>query len=255
MASGIEVLVAASPTGTTTVADINARLGLPDERLAETCREESRAGRLVMLPGPNPLLLLPETLAVLERDTVRHVTRFHEESPLQRGMPREELRARVSRRLPPEVFAFCLHGLERARVLEVKGDLVALHGRDVRLDAGDDRIRSRIEEAFARAHFQPPLLSELGAALGLPEPEVRRIYFWMLEQRLLVRITDDMAYPNAILDAMKAAIRRAYPPGTRFGVAEFKEIFDLTRKHAIPLLEFLDRERFTRRQGNDRVVL
>ena len=44
-------------------------------------------------------------------------------------------------------------------------------------------------------------------------------------------------------------------PGSKFGVAEFKELFDITRKHAIPLLEYLDRDRFTRRLGNDRILL
>jgi len=54
---------------------------------------------------------------------------------------------------------------------------------------------------------------------------------------------------------MKKKIRARYSAGARFGVAEFKELFDLTRKHAIPLLEYLDRERVTRRLGSERILL
>jgi selenocysteine-specific elongation factor len=54
---------------------------------------------------------------------------------------------------------------------------------------------------------------------------------------------------------MKERIHSRYQAGARFGVSEFKELFDLTRKYAIPLLEYLDRERFTRRQGSERILL
>jgi selenocysteine-specific elongation factor len=77
----------------------------------------------------------------------------------------------------------------------------------------------------------------------------------MLKQKILVKVSDELAYHRSTLDEVRRAIRDRFAPGDRFGVAEFKEMFDLTRKHAIPLLEFLDRERFTRRQGNDRVLL
>jgi len=74
-------------------------------------------------------------------------------------------------------------------------------------------------------------------------------------ERVLVKISDELTYHREVLDEIKRRIRTSYAPGSKFGVAEFKQLFDLTRKHAIPLLEFLDRERFTRRQGNDRVLL
>jgi selenocysteine-specific elongation factor len=77
----------------------------------------------------------------------------------------------------------------------------------------------------------------------------------MLKERLLVRITEDLAYHRTTLEEIKRKIRERHARGAKFGVADFKELFDLTRKHAIPLLEYLDRERFTRRQGNDRILL
>jgi selenocysteine-specific elongation factor len=77
----------------------------------------------------------------------------------------------------------------------------------------------------------------------------------MLKEKILVRVTEDIVYHRAAMDEMKSRIRSRYQPGAKFGIAEFKELFDLTRKHAIPLLEYLDRERFTRRQGSERILL
>jgi selenocysteine-specific elongation factor len=92
-------------------------------------------------------------------------------------------------------------------------------------------------------------------AIGGEAEEARRIYFWMIKEKILVKISDDLAYHRVTLNEMKGRIRDRFAPGDKFGVADFKELFDLTRKHAIPLLEFLDRDRFTRRQGNDRILL
>ena len=77
----------------------------------------------------------------------------------------------------------------------------------------------------------------------------------MLKEKILVKVSDDLAYHKLTLEDIRSTIRGRFAPGDKFGVADFKEMFDLTRKHAIPLLEFFDRERFTRRVGNDRVLL
>jgi len=112
-----------------------------------------------------------------------------------------------------------------------------------------------IEEVYRRSGYQPPPLSELTSAVTAEPEEVRKIYFWLLKEKILIRISEDLSYHHHALEEIKHKIRSKYPKGARFGVAEFKDLLDLTRKHAIPLLEYLDREKFTRRVGNERVVL
>ena len=77
----------------------------------------------------------------------------------------------------------------------------------------------------------------------------------MIKEKILLKLSEDFVYHRTTLECIKKQIRNKFTPGTKFGVAEFKEIFDITRKHAIPLLEYLDREKFTRRTGNDRILL
>jgi selenocysteine-specific elongation factor len=76
-----------------------------------------------------------------------------------------------------------------------------------------------------------------------------------IKEKILVKVSEDLVYHRTTLDSIKKQIKSKFAPGSKFGVAEFKELFDITRKHAIPLLEYLDRERFTRRIGNDRILL
>jgi selenocysteine-specific elongation factor len=191
----------------------------------------------------------------LEARALRLVREFHESQPLLRGIPREELRSRVFADVHPEVFRHCLDSLAAAAKVSLQDDSVSLHGRVVQLSPDELLLKSRIDGIFRDKGFQPPLLTEIIEAVPAPADDVRRVYFWMLKEKLLVKLTDDLAYPRATLEEIKARIRSRYPSGARFGVSEFKELLDLTRKHAIPLLEYLDRDRFTRRQGNDRVLL
>jgi selenocysteine-specific elongation factor len=201
------------------------------------------------------MLLLPSVAERLANETVAQVAQFHDKNPLLKGISREELRKKLYSDLPPEVFRFSLERLVNLRKISLLEETVSLFGREVQLTPDGQQLRERIEELYRQAGYQPPLLSDLTAEIRSDPEEVKKIYFWMLKEKILIRISDDLAYHRATLDEIRNTVRASFAPGERFGVAEFKDLFDLTRKHAIPLLEYLDRERFTRRQGNDRVLL
>jgi selenocysteine-specific elongation factor len=125
----------------------------------------------------------------------------------------------------------------------------------VQLTDKDKQVREKIEEIFRKTGYQPPALSDLQNTVTANPEEVRRIYFWMIKEKILIKIAEDLVYHKTTMDSIKQQIKSKFTPGTKFGVADFKEIFDITRKHAIPLLEYLDREKFTRRLGNERILL
>ena len=121
-------------------------------------------------------------------------------------------------------------------------------------DGRREHIRDLIEQFYRNAGYQPSF-SDLQNSVPADPQEVRRISFWMIKEKILIKIADDIVYHRSTIDSIKSQIRSRFKPGAKFGVADFKELFDITRKHAIPLLEYLDRERFTRRLGNERVLL
>jgi selenocysteine-specific elongation factor len=77
----------------------------------------------------------------------------------------------------------------------------------------------------------------------------------MIKEKILIKLSEDIIYHREIIESIKKQIKTKFAPGSKFGVADFKDLFDITRKHAIPLLEYLDRDKFTRRVGNDRLLL
>ena len=234
---------------------LNSLLGLKESELDGLCRRLAAAGRIVLVPGPTPILVPPARVEELEQKTVAEVELYHRNNPLQKGVSREELRRKIYDELPLELYRFCLEDLAKKKKLSLLEENVALHGRAVTLSNTGEQLRNTIESLFRESAYLPPPLTELlGTVPGNPE-EVRKIYFWMVKEKILVKISEDLCYHRLVLEEMKQKIRASFPTGSKFGVAEFKDLFALTRKHAIPLLEFLDRERFTRRQGNDRILL
>ncbi len=251
----IPALLAAHPQPAMDLVELNSLLGLPERELRSMCSELASSGDCTLVPAQPPILTLPGVIAGLEEETVERIVAFHRQYPLLKGIQREELRERVYGGLPLEIFRFCLEGLVERRKVALQGEMVSLHGREVELPEKSRQVKDRIEAAFLRAGYQPPSLSELPTAIPGGAEEVRKIYFWMLKEKILIKISEDLAYHPATLEEMKKKIRAGFAPGARFGVAEFKQMFGITRKHAIPLLEFLDRERVTARKGNDRVLL
>jgi len=251
----LPALVAMHPGQIMGCRDLNAALGFPEDELRNLCSAAATDGKVVMVPGPLPILVLPAIMEALKKETVSLVARFHRDNPLLRGISREELRKRAFDGLPPEIFRFCLEQLSEERLVAIHEDMVAQYGREVKLSPAELKIKEMIEGLLQQAGWQAPSLREIPDLLSADANGVRKICFWMLKEKILIRISEDLAYHESTLRAMKDRIHSRYPADSRFGVAEFKELFDLTRKHAIPLLEYLDREHFTRRQGSDRIIL
>jgi selenocysteine-specific elongation factor len=255
LAEKIPVLLATDAKKAMNINELNSLLGLPGPELIKICSALAQSGKVVMLPAPAPILVLPHIVEGLKKETLAQVGDFHKENPLQKGISREELRKRIYDDLPLEVFRYCLEGLVENRKISLQEDAVSLHGREIQLTAEGQQVREMIEAFLRKAGFQPPPISDLQNSIPADPEEVRRIFFWLIKGKILVKLTDDMVYHQATLEEIKSQIRTRFAPGVKFGVAEFKELFDLTRKHAIPLLEYLDREKFTRRLGNDRILL
>ncbi|MBN2318654.1 MAG: selenocysteine-specific translation elongation factor [Acidobacteria bacterium] len=235
--------------------ELDSLLGLPLPDLKKLCSDLAGTGDLVMIPAPSPILVLQSTVESLTKDTLELISDFHEKNPLQKGISREELRKRIYDRLPAEVFRHCLEELVENRKVSMEKDTVSLFGREVQLSAEGQSLRERIEDVYKKSGFQPPSFSELQASMNADAEEVRRIFYWMIKEQILVKISEDFIYHRSTIDAIKEKVKSRFAPGMKFSVADFKEILDLTRKHSIPLLEYLDREKFTRRQGNERILL
>ncbi len=242
----------AGPAGLEAPA-LASRLTLPLARIDDALSAEPS---LVAL-GQDPVRFLSrDALDGLAAAARRQLELFHREHPLKPAMPREELRRRAFARAPGAAFERVLASLAASGEARLLPDAVALAGHAIRLSPGEEEARRGLLEAAAAAGLSGVDLRGLPASRGGPDPRVfERVSRVLLAERLLDRVGENLLVHRDHLERLKAAVRAGWPKGSRLDVAHLKEMTGLTRKFVIPLLEYLDRERVTRRAGADRVVL
>jgi selenocysteine-specific elongation factor len=138
-------------------------------------------------------------------------------------------------------------------------DRIGLVSHTPLASAESQRIQGQVEGMIRTGALTPPDAGELATLLGTAASAVDQAIQWLLREKRLVR-TGGLLFHAEALGALKGAVQseRALKPAesrVTLDVATFKTRFNLTRKHAIPLLEWLDRERVTRRMGDVRIVL
>jgi selenocysteine-specific elongation factor len=240
----------AGPAGIDT-ASLAARLTVPTADVAALLAHD---GDLVAL-GRDPVWYVARAaLVALGQAACASLERFHADSPLKAAMPREELRRRVFGRAPEGTFERVLETLATAGQARLVGDGVALARHAVRFSPQEAQARSALLEAARAAGLEGVDLDRAAAAARLPRPLLDRVASVLLAGGELRRVGEGLVDAHS-LDALKARVRERWPPGSRLDVGAFKELTGLSRKFTIPLLEYLDRERVTRRSGNDRLVL
>jgi selenocysteine-specific elongation factor len=189
----------------------------------------------------------------VEEQTLRNLERFHAAEPVRTGLSREELRVRTERGLPREAWRLLLERLAAGGQLSLRGESVALAGHEVRLSAGEREMVDRIEAAYRGGGLEPPELERVVEPAELAG--ATKLVDLLLAQGRLVRIQDGKLFHAEALEELVARLLRRAGQSTRLSVPDFKELAGVTRKHAIPLLEYLDAQRVTRRLGNDREIL
>jgi selenocysteine-specific elongation factor len=235
--------------------DIAARTGWLDTEISVAAGKLMASGRAKNVS--EPLILVPaKAFEEIRQKIAERVERFHKENPLLPGISREDLRASLGRRVRAETFRAALEELAAQKKLELQGELVKRAGSTVTLDPEEARAKQEIETAFAASGLTVPAVKEVLGKLPVEARRAEKILQILLREKVLVRITPELIFHRDALAHLKGQLSTyKKAKGERISVPIFKDLTGITRKYAIPLLEYLDRERLTRRVGDERVIL
>ena len=236
--------------------EVVSRTGWMESEVRAAAEKPGQAGA-IRLVQPDPLLLVAEPLFQEVRvKLLARVEAFHRANPLLPGTSREDLRASVGRRVRNETFRLALEELARENKLVLQGELVKKPGAEITLTPEEARAKEQIEQAFAKAGLAVPAVKEVLAQLAVESRRAEKILQILLREKRLVRVSAELIYHRDALGRLPVLLQNyKKAKGEKIGVPAFKEVTGVTRKYAIPLLEYLDRQRLTRRVGDERVIL
>jgi selenocysteine-specific elongation factor len=232
------------------LASLRARTPLGPEALRVALASLAAAGRVAVVD--RECWVHAEAVEALRAAARAALEAFHAREPLKPGMSKEELRTRLGV-ADDRVFLALLERFAAAGDLAVDRDKVRLAGHAVRLDPRQQAVLDRLEAEFRTAGVAPPSLEEAFARLGVA-PGDQALAQLLLEDRRLVRVREGLYFHAEALLAVQARVTeflRAHPAITP---QELKDLFGVSRKYAIPLLEHLDAQRVTVRVGDRRVL-
>jgi selenocysteine-specific elongation factor len=240
-ASRIALLVREAPYGMG-MADLVARTGMSVAEIGSAAGKAS----IVAIAQPQPWYVDRGWMLAEQARMVKAVRQFHQENPLLPGMPRQDLRGGAP--------LFVLDALVAdTKEIVADGELVRSRGHKLVLKEDEEQARAKIERAFADAGLAVPAMVDVLSRCGVEAARARSLLQILLREKRLVRISDELVFHQTAIGQLRELLGRH--KGERFRVTEFKEWTGISRKYAIPLLELLDREKVTRREGDERVVL
>jgi selenocysteine-specific elongation factor len=230
--------------------------GLPQTELA---------GRLGVTPAQMEAVLAP----LVERGAVRRVSgrwltrdqwehsvslvldglqAYHAAQPLRRGMPKEELRSRTG--IPAELFAELLTVLAADHTVVDQGGEVATAAHHPALTAEQETAIGAFVAELEGQPFNPPPLPDLIRRYRLTPALLQ----YLVVDGRVVRVSEDTAFARSAYDDAVSRLRRHLVEHRTLTVAAARDLLGSSRRSVLPLLEWLDAQKITRRVGDDRIL-
>ena len=207
-------------------------------------------GDLAGIERAGKWLIARDRVADLKLQLTAHCRSFHRAHSLLPGIPKQDLKAAVMADSSSEIFE---HALAAATELTQDGEVVRLKTHKVVLKQDEEQARAAIANSFVQAGLAAPPVHEVLKASGVEAARARSILQILIREGKLTRISDEFVLDAGALAKLREQL--VDKRGQRFKVPEFKDWTGVSRKYAIPLLEYFDRERVTKREGDERVLL
>lgn len=242
------------------------------ERAGLTPVQPQKIAQELGMPVPEVSALVEELrvtgeLAALEGGTVLHRHRLdaaghlvtstlsahHEAQPMRAGMSREELRSRLSRQMDAKGFNLILSRLEAEGTVVSEAGRVRLASHQAQFNPEQEKAREALEAGLLRDPFNAPSFEELKA--GLPARVAQEVWDALIDNGVVVRIAADVFLHRKAVEQAVEKVRAHLAEAGQMTASQFRDLLGTTRKYAVPLLEYLDAQRVTRRLGDVRELV
>ncbi len=234
------------------VDELAVRTGLEEPALRELATQLAAQGEVVVFDlGGEAFLAAAPHVAEWEEKLLASLEAYHARFPLRPGIPKEELRTRLFAAFPPKLYQALLEGLAGKGKVELRGQAVARAGFEVRPTPEQEEKLRRLLEQFRSSPFSPPTGDEI---LKFLHPEGEELVNYCLQEGVLVKVGEGLYFLREALEEAWRRLEEYLRAHGEITVAAARDLLGTTRRFCLPLLEYFDRERRTRRLGDKRVL-
>ena len=234
-------------------AEIAELTGLEKDEVTNLCRQLVEDGTVVQIRVDEQVFFLSGSKYRDWKESVLATLReFHRAFPLREGYPREEMRSRTLPQVSPKVFSTMLSLLEAEETVVLQPQTIALpHATDVLPDKLYEVV-NRVTADLKAAGIQPDSASDVLARAGA-DPDLTTEYLSYLTRHGTVhRVTPELYFHNEAIETTRQALEGYLRENREITIGEARDLLNSSRKYVLPLLEYFDQQRFTKRVGDKR---
>ena len=233
--------------------ELSGRLGVLEAAVEAPLGRLLGEGSIRTLATRPPRLVSSRRVDELAAAAARELERRFAAEEVSAGVPARDFAAAVLPRAALPLADVYLEEMRRRGVFDVREGRVVPAGSDAHMTAAGEELVGRVDALYHEAGLDPPSPEGAAEALRARPAMVEGICRFLVQTGRLVRLDGKLLVHRGALDEVARAVRSL--DDETFSVGEFKDRFGLTRKLAIPILEWLDSQRVTVRQGNQRKIL
>ncbi len=250
----ITVLARQSEAQGITKKEIKGRVAAPTNQIAEAWMRLTDFGTLVPISPESNYAVHQETLAAYKGWLVQVLISFHNLNPLKAGMPLKEAEQQLGQGIAPRFYEYLFQHAEQEGVVEIRGNSLRLADHKISLSVQQVELKEKLASLFSSTGLTPPSVNELLKTLDVSKADLAGLLELLVKERIVVKIKDDLYFATAAVSDLKEHLVRFFQENAELAPGSLKEMTGISRKYAIPLLEYFDREKFTMRVGDKRIL-
>ncbi|HAG11958.1 MAG TPA: selenocysteine-specific translation elongation factor [Desulfotomaculum sp.] len=237
-------------------SDISRATGIKEEETEQALRELSGDNKVYVLTVDHDHFFISREIYKQWVEKLTNLLKkYHQQYPLREGFPREELRSRLFARFTTRQLQALLRILEEENILSQGPNTVALKDFQPKLEDSQQEIVQRIEDIFNRSGFQPPDWESVSRGEGVSELQSQEVLQHFLRQGTLVKAAEGLYFHAAAIESAKKLLTGYLEKNNEISIGEIKNLLNVSRKYALPLLEYFDRIKVTKRVGDKRFLI
>jgi len=188
-----------------------------------------------------------EKWKIIQNQILQHLERFHARHPHLYGIKESDLLKAI--RLEFQVLRAVLKQMESDREIESCGDLIKLVEHTAEFSSTQKNAIEELSQLMKANGINSPSVEECKSIVG------EEVYGTLLVFGDLVEVTDTIVFRKKDLDGFIAEVKRMFGQKADLTLGEFRDQFHTSRKYALAVLEYMDREKITRRESDHRVLI
>jgi len=235
------------------LAEFLPRIEISASQLRQVAATLHRRGKARAVNADLGWYLHEQAFRHLTSELREHLATFHRQHPLRPGTSLEDLRTKV-RGLDERVCLLALEVLQTQGEVVVERDRVRLASHQIALDDAREQLLRQVEAAFLAGGYQPPRVEEVFEKLQIGKGHDRELLQLLVDQGRAVRLKENVVFHREVLQKVEATLVQFLREHREITPVEFKDLLGVSRKYAIPLLEYFDSQKLTIRVGDKRVL-